>query len=390
MKEEEHQLSLKEKWEIDNKSAVKVLLPQCEQCINVLINTPIRCKAYTQKKPIYVLGCKRECEAFKHKTELCLNIDKRYKFILGGILGFIVGDIIGIPVEFEPRETRKKDPVREMRAYGTYHQPFGTWSDDTSMTLCLIESLTDGYDLNNIVDKYIDFYLKGYWTPYGEVFDIGNATRNAIERMAMGIDPLECGGTSLEDNGNGSLMRILPVAFYAMKANAKDRIELTEKISSLTHAHKRAKLGCIIYVEYAVQLIILNDKNKAYEKMIQSVYEHCSKVYKDELATYKRIFSGKLLYEEEENIQATGYIVDSIEAALWCFHNTNSYKEAILKAVNLGEDTDTIAAITGGLAGILYGYEQIPDTWIQCMARNKEIYELVSRFAQSVDKPKNV
>ena len=172
-----------------------------------------------------------------------------------GLFGFCVGDAVGVPVEFSDREQRKKDPVREMRAYGTHYQPAGTWSDDTSLMLCLIDAFNRGYSIRKAADNFVDFYKNGAFTPHGEVFDIGNSTRDAIERMIRGENPVKCGGTLDRDNGNGSLMRILPLAFYGLQMKAAELIPLIEEVSSLTHGHPRSRFACIFYVRFVIQLL---------------------------------------------------------------------------------------------------------------------------------------
>ena len=137
-------------------------------------------------------------------------------------MGLCVADALGVPVEFVDRETLHKNPVKDMRAYGTYNQPAGTWSDDTSMTLCLAESLVHGLDSSDIMRRFHLWLSQGQYTPYGVVFDVGNGTRNAINKFINGTDPLECGGKDEGDNGNGSLMRILPLSFYLHSKYGED------------------------------------------------------------------------------------------------------------------------------------------------------------------------
>ncbi len=146
--------------------------------------------------------------------------------IQDAIIGFIVGDALGVPVEFESRESLKINPVKDMREYGTYHQPKGTWSDDTSMTLCSMESLVNGLDYNDLMDKFSNWMKSGYMTARNEVFDIGIGTQDAIHRFLNGTDALSCGGKDEFDNGNGSLMRMLPVAFYTMGIPLKSKLTI--------------------------------------------------------------------------------------------------------------------------------------------------------------------
>lgn len=315
-----------------------------------------------------------------------------------GLFGFCVGDALGVPVEFSSREERKMDPVREMRAYGTHRQPAGTWSDDTSLMLCLIDAVNRGYSIQKVAENFIDFYRNGAFTPHGEVFDIGISTREAIEKMCDGELPVKCGGASEMDNGNGSLMRVLPLAFYGRKMKGEQFISLVEDVSSLTHRHKRSMFACIFYVKFASRLADngwTGEKETALDETIAFMREYCSAAYEAEWSCFDRILSKKILNLPEDEIRSTGYVVDTLEAALWAFFHGRSYREVVLKAVNLGGDTDTIAAVAGGLAGIYHnkggdvpardrnrkGYMgEIPEEWFQSLAKREELNEMFQRF----------
>lgn len=236
-----------------------------------------------------------------------------------------------------------------------------------------------------IAEKFIKFYRKAYLTPYGEVFDIGNGTRIAIERMEEGMPSNQCGGHGENDNGNGSLMRILPLAYYLQEAPPMQRIEIIEDVSSLTHAHKRSKLACIIYVEYVINLIKGHDKYDSYQRVIDFIHQNCYTNYSGEIVNFSRILDGDISVLEENTIASTGYVVDTLEASLWSFMTTNDYKEAIYKGINLGGDTDTIAAIIGGMAGVFYGIRAIPETWINCLAQNQKINNMIEKFINQLD-----
>lgn len=387
MEQHEKQLTLQEKWKIDAEIAgegneLETSYPQCEDCNNFIKGNVFYCHVFQEKenkrKPGYVVFPKKECPQFDSINPLSIQADE--KGIMGGIFGLIAGDALGVPVEFTSRKERKQNPVQEMRAYGTYHQHFGTWSDDTSLTLCLIDSLIRGYDIHNMADKFVGYYKDALWTPHGVVFDIGNATREAIVRMQQGIEPAKCGGRGENDNGNGSLMRILPLTFYIKDKEPLEKIKIIEEVSALTHGHKRSQLACILYVEYAIQLLDKKDKGIAYQEMIAFAKEYCKDDYLMELHHFQRIMDASILQAKEQEVLSTGYVVHSLEAAIWCIHTTDSYQQAVLKAVNLGGDTDTIAAITGGIAGVLYGCDAIPNTWIQSLARKEDIYQLLCDF----------
>lgn len=304
--------------------------------------------------------------------------------VKAGIFGVCIGDVLGVPVEFKRREELKQSPVTDMRAFGTHHQPAGTWSDDSSLTLCLAEELTKGYNLEKIGQSFVKWKNYGHWTPHGKVFDIGIATSQAIHRISEGTPATLCGGTSEFDNGNGSLMRILPLLFYFKDFSIEKRFDSVKDVSSITHGHIRSVLACFIYLEFALEILREKDKWEAYKAMQKTVREFldnnpiCSQ---EEMDKFHRILELKvgeydlapLQTLKEEEISSSGYVLSSLEASIWCFLTTESFSKAVLKAVNLGEDTDTTGAITGGIAGIYYGFENIPEEWVEVLARKKDI-----------------
>lgn len=304
--------------------------------------------------------------------------------VIGGILGFVVGDAIGVPVEFQSRDELKANPVVSMRSGGSHGQPKGTWSDDSSMTLCTMESLTHGLNLNDICTRFRGWVEDGYMTAHGEMFDIGRTTLTAIRKFARGTLPLECGESGEYDNGNGSLMRILPLAFYTLGMKPKERFETVHNISMLTHAHERSLMACDIYVQLACELLKGYSKEKAYRRMIDEI----KPFYQEETqrTPFQRILGGIIVELSEPQISSSGYVVDTLEAAIWCFLTTDTYADCVLKAVNLGDDTDTVGAVAGGLAGILYGSGSIPKEWLSCIAKKDDIISICRSFS-NVCKP---
>lgn len=316
-----------------------------------------------------------------------------------GIYGFIVGDALGVPVEFSYRFVLEKDPVKDMREFGTHFQPKGTWSDDSSMMLATIDSLIlkNGYNINDsfydMADKFVSWYKDRKYTPHNEVFDIGGATRKALNNYINNRDKL-CGCGEISDNGNGSLMRILPLAYYFYVANLdiEKRKEITFEVSSITHSHIISKYGCLLYIEFALN--ILKNKNNLdllslYSKTVKEIKTllkgESKEVQKTVEKAYKRVLDGKINKEKYENIKSSGYIVDTLEAVIWTILNSNDYSESVLKAVNLGDDTDTVGALTGGIAGIVYGEYQIPKEWIESIQRKDYIDELISSFEKKLE-----
>jgi len=319
--------------------------------------------------------------------------------VLDGIMGLCVADALGVPVEFNSRDKLKANPVTDMRAYGTYHQPYGTWSDDSSMTLCLLDSLCHGLDYQDIMEKFKSWLTEGKYTPHGEVFDVGVGTRQAIMRYISGVAPLRCGGVGGRDNGNGSLMRILPLLFYMQSLYGTDFQDVDEafhmihQVSALTHAHKRSQIACGIYLSVASMLIGNMDLSIAVEMGIYKAFEYYKgkAEYETEISHYQRLSDKNFGEINEVEIRSSGYVVDTLEAAIWCLINTKTYKDCVLMAVNLGEDTDTVAAVAGGLAGLFYGIENIPIEWTAKIVRKDYIEELSDRLhcsllKRSIDK----
>ncbi|WP_130734950.1 ADP-ribosylglycohydrolase family protein [Flavobacterium sp. J27] len=316
--------------------------------------------------------------------------------IHSALFGVAVGDALGVPVEFKSREYLKNNPVINMQEFGTHHQPLGTWSDDSSLTFCLAESLCHGYNINKIANNFVLWRQEQLWTPHGRVFDIGIATNSAIHSIESGIKPLLAGGTSERDNGNGSLMRMLPLLFYVKDFSITKRFDTVKEVSSITHAHIRSVIACFIYIEYALLLLEGKNKEEAFEGMKEKVNGFlfnnpiCSqaeidkfhRVLENQIGDYELVWLAEL---KEKEISSGGYVLDSLEASLWCVLTSSSYSETVLKAVNLGSDTDTTAAIAGGLAGLLYGYESIPQEWITVLARKEDITILCDQMSEKYE-----
>jgi len=322
-----------------------------------------------------------------HRNTIVLKEVMKRNKVLGGLLGLCIGDALGLPVEFNPRSALKATPVTDMIGYGTHNQPPGTWSDDSSLTFCLAESLCNGFNLRDIAAKFVKWLYEGYWTPHGKVFDVGNTTRIAIARLKEGVNPLEAGLADEFSNGNGSLMRILPLAFYLEKSDIEQQFEITHQVSCLTHRHLRSQIACGIYIQVAINLLKGNTPTEAYESMKCTVSDYYSKwPYITELHHFNRIIESDISRLPEAAIKSSSYVVDTLEASLWCLLNSNSYADTVLTAVNLGGDTDTLGAVTGGLAGIYYGYDGLPQKWVTRLARAKDIMELGERLYSAIYK----
>lgn len=302
-----------------------------------------------------------------------------YKDVLFGVA---VGDALGVPVEFRSRDELSREPVTDMRGYGTHGQPPGTWSDDSSLTFCLAEALTEGFDLNTIGQNFVRWHRKGYWSAHGKIFDIGGITWRALSRIHSGVAPELAGDEGDWSNGNGSLMRILPLLFYITGKPPAERYRLTAQVSGLTHRHALSVISCFLWLEFAGYIITGMDKNDAYSALRNTAPGMLESfgISPEHARRFDRILRKNINGLPSEEIASDGYVIHTLEAALWCILKTGSYRKAVLKAVNLGRDTDTTAAVTGGLAGLIYGYESIPEEWLSVIARRKEIEKLAERL----------
>ena len=297
------------------------------------------------------------------------------------MIGHAIGDALGVPVEFCEREELKTNPVVDMRGYGTYPVPAGSWSDDTSMSIAALDSLAKGtVNLDEIMDNFVEWVEEGKYTPTGKSFDIGRTCLQAIRAYLICHKTDECGQIGEYSNGNGSLMRIHPFALFAIAKGMTlgKSLDVIREGSIITHAHPRSIYGCGIYS--MVLWDILRGADKA---QIPSTIEKASVlfdgIYPEESDYYEWAFYKKLTTKTEDEISGSGYVVNTLEAALWCLLTTNNYKECVLKAVNLGEDTDTVAAIAGGLAGALYGYDSIPKEWRDTLIKADYIENMCER-----------
>ncbi len=301
-----------------------------------------------------------------------------YKFIKSALFGVAVGDALGVPHEFSRAEDLREIPVTDMVGYGTYDLPPGTWSDDSSLTFCLTESICSGFNTDHMGELFVKWYYQDYWTAAGEVFDIGIGTRNALYKIKNGTKAELAGGQDEKDNGNGSLMRILPLVFAILNLPIEERFERTRKVSAITHGHIRAVMACFYYLEFAKQLIEGKSKFDIYQNLQTTLPSFFKKAGIDsaEHAHFDRLLQNNIADLPLSKIRSGGYVIETIEACIWCLLTTDNYKEAVLKAVNLGHDTDTTAAVTGGLAGLLYGFDDIPQEWVEKLARVEDIVVL--------------
>lgn len=292
----------------------------------------------------------------------------------GCLLGLACGDAVGTTVEFRARGTFR--PVTDMTGGGPFGLRRGEWTDDTSMTLCMATSLVERrkFDARDIMDRFCRWMDDGYLSSNGTCFDIGGTVSDALERY-KDTGNVYAGSEDPHSAGNGCLMRLAPIPmfFHADRAAAIEKSGLS---SRLTHGARE----CV-------------DATRLFGAMLVRALEGASK---DEIlnghdlpanvsTSVKAITAGSYLRKSEDDICGSGYVIDSLEAALWCFAQTSSFEEAILRAANLGQDADTTAAICGQIAGAHYGVTGIPARWLEWLAMRDEIRELANRLAVASD-----
>lgn len=301
---------------------------------------------------------------------------------MGGILGLVVGDALGVPVQFQPREMVRANPITGMDRAESPGRPPGTWSDDSSMVLATVASLIDvGWNPRDVMDRFARWLFRGEHTPHGEAWDVGGTTRSAITRYAEDVPIENAGGRDEHDNGNGSLMRILPVALWHAQDSHSDIIERARQASALTHAHPRAELSCAIYSLVVHAIMLGAGIRKALAAATASIEPI---VPRGERKVLKRVLSGAILDARESDIESSGYVVHTLEAALWCCARHEDYRSIVLEAVNLGDDADTTGAVAGGLAGVMYGEGGIPQEWVQALEKPNVVWHMAHRFAEAV------
>ncbi|MBR2246659.1 MAG: ADP-ribosylglycohydrolase family protein [Bacilli bacterium] len=311
-----------------------------------------------------------------------------------GIIGFAVGDALGTPIEFMDRSRFIDNPVTEMLGNMSHKMPKGSWSDDTSMTLATVDAIitdetnTYGHIFSSaltcktIADNFVKWLEKAEYTPTGRTFGVGNVCLKAISKYHGGVANAEsCGCDGEMDNGNGSLMRMIPIIYYcdAHCLSDKQVYEMVKKVSSITHSNEVSVLGCYIYVYFGIGLLNGWTLEQAYE-YIQSIwYEEYFDI--ETIERYKRIIDSNIKDEKAESISSSGYVLHTLEATFWSLLNTDSYDSAVIKAINLGDDADTVGGCVGGLAGIYYGMDSINENWRKELLK----YDYIEDMCQKLD-----
>jgi ADP-ribosyl-[dinitrogen reductase] hydrolase len=287
----------------------------------------------------------------------------------GALIGLAVGDALGAAVEFQPRGSFA--PVTSYRNGGPHGLVAGEWTDDTSMALALADSIaTVGWNLNDQADRYVEWWKTGRYSVIGRCFDIGITTRIALNKYLGNKNALESGDASERASGNGSIMRLAPVPIRYVDLyphNVYKLARLAEESSLPTHASEQCLSACRYLALVLAALIHGEDRDQVLApdwKPLQQLND-----IKPLHPLIQEISQGSFRQKQPPEIKGSGWVVKSLEASLWAFHNADSFSEAVLKAVNLGDDADTTGAICGQLAGAYWGESQIPESLRSGLAR---------------------
>jgi ADP-ribosyl-[dinitrogen reductase] hydrolase len=320
------------------------------------------------------------------------------ELLFRSIIGFALGDAYGLPFELEAKyHATMNNMQQDMLGYGSHCQPPGTWSDDTSLMIATMDTMSTWDTLINlekgeyseevlhyIMFAFVQWRNDGKYGCHGECFDVGFTTDCAIKDYIKHQSLKTCGQKEDFNCGNGSLMRILPLAFIINGLPVKRRYDWCEAFSSLTHAHPLATLCSFIYVELLINIIKLRDIECAMQETIATVkeiesYDILSSLY---LGKCRRILNNELVKLDVSSITNTGYVVDTLEAVIWCLNHADDFQSAIHLAATLGNDTDTTAALVGGIAAIVYN-EPFPREWMEHLKNTDILISITGKFIQS-------
>lgn len=302
----------------------------------------------------------------------------------GALIGLAAGDALGTTLEFRAPGTFR--PITDMVGGGPFSLEPGQWTDDTSMAMCLAESLLacDGFDASDQMERYLRWYRRGYWSSNGYCFDIGNTVRAALDRYEQTGNAYS-GSTHPRSAGNGSLMRLAPVVLF-FSWDPQLAVKRAADSSRTTHGATAAVDACRYFA--ALILGVLEGMSK--DRLLRPDFWPQAGIGEQSalVSDIDEIVAGSYKERKPPAIKGSGYVVRSLEAALWAFHHANSFQEGCLMAANLGDDADTTAAIYGQIAGAYYGMDAIPAGWRQKLARIEEMLAIADALYAAAQRPK--
>lgn len=320
--------------------------------------------------------------------------------VIDGLIGQSVGDAFGVPYEFMGREDVRKLDLREMVGCDTQVSfnsrwgdliPKGAWSDDTSMAVAAMASIIDNngeVDYDDIMRQFIAWWDNGKFSSMPFPFGLGNTVHNAMVRYKNNYPPLECGGTGVRDNGNGALMRMFPFSMICIMRKYDDQktYDFIRKASAVTHGHIINALSCCIYTQFLFDCLRTKNPKMSYYTAIRDKEYDYKQAFPSEAINAHEILFKQIMKEDfdPDTIRESGYVVDSLITAIYSIINTENFEDAIKMAVRFGYDTDTNAAITGSLAGVIYGMDSIPVNWLRDLKRKDYLIDIGERFSEAI------
>lgn len=298
-----------------------------------------------------------------------------------GIIGCAVGDALGYSSKGQEREELLNKPVLKMLPSIKNGIPKGSWSDSTSLTLATMSSICKkNIDYNDIAECCVSWITSNKYCSVNESFGIGKTTLKSLINYTKRKQPAsKCGSVEFEENGNSSLKMILPLAYYftALKVSKKDMYEVIKNVCSITHRQEISVCACYIYFNYLLFIINSNNKFTALKKLKTLDY---SMFTNKTLDFFSRIIIGNIEELDIDEIRSSSFVVDTLEASLWCFIKGDNYKSCVIGGANIGGDTSAIAAITGTLASLYYGIDSIPKTWISDLRKYDYLVEISENY----------
>lgn len=305
----------------------------------------------------------------------------RYYTVLSGVYGLLIGDALGVPYEFHKSlEIPSYDkiemvPPLDFRRSHAQVAP-GTWSDDGAQALCLLDSLIacGKFSLTDFSNRLVNWYQKGDWAVDNIVFDVGVQTSEALTAYRKGLAPKKCGVLRPDGKGNGALMRVLPLALWSQGTD-KALVRDAHAQCQITHGHLCNQVCCALYcltARYLIQQLDFQTAVKQATQVLRAIYA--------KMPAYEEELEWSVRPDEPWEGSGSGYVVDCLRSAFMVLERTATYEEAVKKAIMLGNDTDTTACVTGGLAGIMYGFENIPERWRDALRGKEQVDVLLKYF----------
>ena len=301
------------------------------------------------------------------------------------LFGLTIGDALGVPVEYKSRDFLTKSPVTGFIGNGTHNQPAGSFSESSSLSLCLVENIVENYNITSLLSLYKDWLYKQYWTANNKTFDVNPNVFLSIKKYKSEPQSKTFGNTSQNGIEIDAIMRIAPLIFILDGKTMEQRYEIVKNFCEITNTDTKSTIACFYYLEFL--LGIKNGKNKVdiFVELQDETKKFIRRIDKNVSIEFNWLLENTLPKRKENTINSSKLIVDTLESVIWCFMTTNSFRKAILKAVNLGLNTTVIGSLTGALCGLYYGLNEIPSEWVINLLRHDDIEKLAENLYLKID-----